>query len=175
MDLLTPRSLDLEKLQKLQKQMFKQLVSLPTNTPDPAINILTRKLPVGAQIHLKVMTLFINVCTQPNESLQKQLSRRQLCIKSVIYSWFIEVKTIMLKYDVGNASEWLDIQMKRNELLNKAKKGINAYWIERITSLAKLYTGLRYLNSDIFMPRKIHPIFRIKHQSPRDSKRVPTK
>ncbi|CAG2221649.1 unnamed protein product [Mytilus edulis] len=176
MDLLTPQSLDLEKLEKFQKKMLKQLMSLPTNTPDPAINILTGILPVEAQIHLKVMTLFINVCTQPNESLEKQLARRQLCIKSMnSNSWFIEVKTIMLKYDLGNASEWLDIQMKKDELLNKAKKGISAYWIERITSLAKLYTGLRYLNSDIFMPGKIHPILRIKHQSPRDSKRVPTK
>ncbi|CAG2254375.1 unnamed protein product [Mytilus edulis] len=175
-DLLTPQSLDLEKLEKFQKKMLKQLMSLPTNTPDPAINILTGILPVEAQIHLKVMTLFINVCTQPNESLEKQLARRQLCIKSMnSNSWFIQVKTIMLKYDLGNASEWLDIQMKKDELLNKAKKGINAYWIERTTSLAKLYTGLRYLNSDIFMPGKIHPILRIKHQSPRDSKRVPTK
>ena len=167
MDLLTPQSLDLEKLEKFQKKMLKQLMSLPTNTPDPAINILTGILPVEAQIHLKVMTLFINVCTQPNESLEKQLARRQLCIKSMnSNSWFIQVKTIMLKYDLGNASEWLDIQMKKDELLNKAKKGINAYWIERTTSLAKLYTGLRYLNSDIFMPGKIHPILRIKHQSP---------
>ncbi|CAG2244707.1 unnamed protein product [Mytilus edulis] len=146
MDLLTPQSLDLEKLEKFQKKMLKQLMSLPTNTPDPAINILTGILPVEAQIHLKVMTLFINVCTQPNESLEKQLARRQLCIKSMnSNSWFIQVKTIMLKYDLGNASEWLDIQMKKDELLNKAKKG------------------------------KIHPILRIKHQSPRDSKRVPTK
>ena len=176
MDLLTPQSLDLEKLEKFQKKMLKQLMSLPTNTPDPAINILTGILPVEAQIHLKVMTLFINVCTQPNESLEKQLARRQLCIKSMnSNSWFIQVKTIMLKYDLGNASEWLDIQMKKNELLNNAKKGINAYWIERTTSLAKLYTGLRYLNSDILMPGKIYPILRIKHQSPRDSKRVPTK
>ncbi|CAC5378098.1 unnamed protein product [Mytilus coruscus] len=81
----------------------------------------------------------------------------------------------MLKYDLGNATEWLDIQMKKEELLNKTNKGINAYWIERITSLAKLYTGLRYLNSDIFMLGKIHPLLRIKHQSLRDSKRVPTK
>ncbi|CAC5378097.1 unnamed protein product [Mytilus coruscus] len=66
MDLLTPRSLNLEKLEKFQKKMLKQLMSLPTNTPDPAINYLTGILPVEAQIHLKVMTLFINVCTQPN-------------------------------------------------------------------------------------------------------------
>ncbi|CAG2201489.1 unnamed protein product [Mytilus edulis] len=129
--------------------MLKQLMSLPTYTPDPAI-------------HLKVMTLFINVCTQPNESLEKQLARRQLCIKSMnSNSWFIQVKTIMLKYDQ-----------------TKANKGINAYWIERTSSLAKLYNGLRYLNSDIFVPgryKNVRPILRIKHQSPRDSKIVPTK
>ncbi|VDI51228.1 Hypothetical predicted protein [Mytilus galloprovincialis] len=57
-------------LEKFQKKMLKQLMSLPTNTPDPAVNILTGILPVETQIHLKVMTLFINVCTQPNESLE---------------------------------------------------------------------------------------------------------
>ncbi|CAC5410733.1 unnamed protein product [Mytilus coruscus] len=170
MDLLTPRSLNLEKLKKFQKKMFMQLMSLPTNTPDPAINILTGILPV------EVMTFFKNVCTQPNESLEKQLARRQLCINSMnSNSWFIEVKTIMLKYDLGNTIDWLDIQIEKEELLSKTRKGINAYWIERITSLSKLYTGLLYLNSDIFMPWKIHPILRIKHQFQRDSKRVPTK
>ncbi|CAC5404562.1 unnamed protein product [Mytilus coruscus] len=175
-DLLTARSLNLDKLEKFRKKMLKQLMSLPTNTPVPAIKILTGILPVEAQIHLKVMTLFINVYTQPNESLEKQPARKQLCTKSMnSNSWFIEVKTIMLKYDLGNVIEWLDIQLKKEELLSKTRKGINAYWIERITSLAKLYTGRRYLNSDIFMPGKTHPILRIKHQSPRDSKRVPTK
>ncbi|VDI22223.1 Hypothetical predicted protein [Mytilus galloprovincialis] len=74
MDLLTPRSLNLEKLKKFQKKMFKQLMSLPTNTPAPAINILTGILPVDAQIHIRNMTFFINVFTQPNESLEKQLT-----------------------------------------------------------------------------------------------------
>ncbi|CAG2212967.1 unnamed protein product [Mytilus edulis] len=69
MDQLTPQSLDLEKLEKFQKKMLKQLMSLPTNTPDPAINILTGILPVDAQIHLKEK--YIQYC-ESSTNLKRQ-------------------------------------------------------------------------------------------------------
>jgi len=37
MELITPKGLAFEQLEKFQKKILKQLLSVPPNTPDPAI------------------------------------------------------------------------------------------------------------------------------------------
>lgn len=64
MEVSIPKGKYLEQLEKFQKKMIKQLLSISSNTPDPAIYILTGLLPIEAQIHVKALTLFGNVCRQ---------------------------------------------------------------------------------------------------------------
>lgn len=52
MEVLIPKGKYLEQLNKFQKKMIKQL-SISSNTPDPAIYILTGLLPIEAQIHIR--------------------------------------------------------------------------------------------------------------------------
>jgi hypothetical protein len=40
MELITPKGLALEQLEKFQKKILKQLLPVPPSTPDPAIYIL---------------------------------------------------------------------------------------------------------------------------------------
>jgi len=73
MELLLPSSKPLEQLEMFQKRMIKQLLSLPTRCPDPAIYILTGILPIEAQIHLKALIVFFNnVCHQDESSIEKK-------------------------------------------------------------------------------------------------------
>ncbi|CAC5421539.1 unnamed protein product [Mytilus coruscus] len=69
MELLTPSGKPLEQLGIFQKRMLKQVLSLPTRCPDPAVYILTGILPIEAQIHIKTLTFFNNVCHQSEESI----------------------------------------------------------------------------------------------------------
>ena len=71
--LITPMGLALEQLEKFQKKILKQLLSVPPNTPDPAIYILSGILPIEAQIHIKVLNFYNNVCNQAETSIEKQL------------------------------------------------------------------------------------------------------
>jgi hypothetical protein len=56
---------------------------ISSNTPDPAIYILTGLLPIEAQIHIKALTLFGNVCRQDEACIEKQLAIRQLRVQSM--------------------------------------------------------------------------------------------
>ncbi|CAG2225858.1 unnamed protein product [Mytilus edulis] len=47
-ELLTTKSAHLETLEKFQKKMLKQILSVPMSTPDPSVYILTGILPVEA-------------------------------------------------------------------------------------------------------------------------------
>ena len=45
-----------------QKRMLKQILSLPTRTADAAVYVLSGILPVEAQIHIRTLVLFNNIC-----------------------------------------------------------------------------------------------------------------
>jgi hypothetical protein len=54
MEVLIPKGKYLEQLDKFQRKMIEQLLSISSNTPDPAIYILTGFLPIEAQIHIHI-------------------------------------------------------------------------------------------------------------------------
>ena len=95
---------------------MKQLLTLPTNCPDTAIYVLTGILPIEAQIDIKTLNFFNNICCQCEQSVEKRLGRRQLTVKSIdSYSWFIDIRKILIKYELNDAIFYLD---------NPSKKGM---------------------------------------------------
>ena len=91
MELIIPKATPLIQLELFQKRMLKQILSLPTRTADAAVYVLSGILPVEAQIHIR--TLGYNICNQADNSIEKNLARRQLIVKSnESSSWFIEIK-----------------------------------------------------------------------------------
>ena len=64
MELILPSSKPLEQLELFQKMIQKQILSLPMSCPDSAVYILTGILPKEAQIRIKALTFFNDVCHQ---------------------------------------------------------------------------------------------------------------
>ncbi|CAC5386525.1 unnamed protein product [Mytilus coruscus] len=176
MELLTPKSAHLETLEKFQKKMHKQILSVPMSTPDPAIYILTGILPVEAQIHAKMITFFCSICQQADNSVEKQLGKRQLTVKSSgSHSWYIEIQRIMFKYNLGRALDMLDNADVTKTTINQIKRQIANYWVNGISVIANLYQGLKYLQTDNFMAGRIHNILKIKSYTNKDRFRIPMK
>jgi hypothetical protein len=50
MELFIPKTTALEQLERYQKKLLKQLLSLPPNTSDPAVYLLSGTLPLEATI-----------------------------------------------------------------------------------------------------------------------------
>ena len=115
MELLLPFSKPLEQLELFQKRILKQMLSLPMSCPDPAVYILTGILPIEAQIHIKALTFFNNICHQGEKNTEKKLARRQLTVKEESSnSWFICVNKILQKYDLKEAYNYLDNPIKKS-------------------------------------------------------------
>jgi hypothetical protein len=116
MELIIPKATPLIQLELFQKRMLKQILSLPTRTADAAVYVLSEILPVEAQIHIRTLVLFNNICNQADNSIEKNLTRRQLIAKSnESSSWFIEIKCIpvLRKYNLREASWYLDNSPKK--------------------------------------------------------------
>ncbi|CAG2195543.1 unnamed protein product [Mytilus edulis] len=176
MELLLPKTAMLLQLEKFQKRLLKQLLSLPTSTPDPAVYILSGILPVEAQIDKRALGLFNNICNQDESSTEKQLARRQISVKSLdSNSWFIQLKKILTKYNMDEINTYLDIPMKKEKWITLINRIIQKHWSDSITRMVPYYKGLQHLNYTEFHQGKLHPLLKIKCQSARDIGRIPPK
>ena len=56
-------------------------------------------LPAEAMIHKRILSLYGNITRLSSDSVEYQLAKRQLEVKSFTsHSWFIAVKKILIKY-----------------------------------------------------------------------------
>jgi hypothetical protein len=166
MELLIPSSKPLEQLEMFQKRMIKQLLSLPTRCPDPAVYILTGILPIEAQIHLKALVFFNNVCHQDESSIEKKLAVRQLTVKAESSnSWFICINNILRKYDMKEASTYLESPMSKSKWRSVVKSKVREYWSSHIHTMSQMYSSLQFLNSKSIYKGIVHPILKHKYYS----------
>jgi hypothetical protein len=77
-ELIIPKATPLAQLELFQKRMIKQILSLSTRTADPAVYMFSGLLPVEAQIHIRALGLFNNICNQAEDSVEKTLARSQV-------------------------------------------------------------------------------------------------
>ena len=110
---------------------MKQILSLPQNTPDCAVYILTDIISIEKQIEKKTLIFFNNICNQHEESIEKRLARRQLSTKKQnSNSWFMNLKILLLKYNQDDPLDLLDNQKKKEEWKLNVIKQINQSWKE---------------------------------------------
>jgi hypothetical protein len=92
-------------LEQFLKALLKRTLSWSPNAPDPALYVISGLLPVQAQIDIKCLTLFNNICRQNDDTLEKRLAFRQL------NNWFNLIKRILLKYGLQHPLEYLSNPM----------------------------------------------------------------
>jgi hypothetical protein len=136
------------------------------------VNILTGILPIEAQLHIRALGLFNNICNQLESSIEKSLARRQLLIKNnESASWFIAIKHMLRKYDLKEVSWYLDNLVKKTIV----KKTVYSHWSGSIIQLLPLYKGLNFLTVENLKTGMIHPLFKISCHSAVDAARLPIK
>ncbi|XP_045205894.2 uncharacterized protein LOC123558082 [Mercenaria mercenaria] len=176
LEVIFPKKTDLERLEKYQRRLLKHILSIPNNTTDSAVYILSGFLPVEAQIHKKALVLFNNICLQNDQSVEKAIAKRQLCVKSMkSNSWFIEIKTIFWLYHLPNIDGLLEHPIQKLSWKKTVNKVVNEYWKDQILSLASYSKSLKFLNCELFQPGKPHPLVRIPLNSSHDITRFPVK
>ena len=97
LEVVIPTGKSLNVLETQYKKLLKQILSIPTTTADPAVYILSGILPAEAMIHKRILSLYGNITRLSSDSVEYQLAKRQLEVKSFTsHSWFIAVKKILI-------------------------------------------------------------------------------
>ena len=157
LEVVLPKNVLVEKLERTYKQFITHILSLPTTVADSAVYILSGTIPIEGVIHKRALTLFSNICRLNDSSIEKQLARRQFAVKTHnSSSWFVAIKKILVKYDLPGCWDILVEPPTKYRWKSLVNKQVNSYWAERIKSRASLYSSLRYLAVKNFYPGKTH-------------------
>ena len=81
LEIVLPLGKNMECLRMYFKKLLKQLLSLPNNIADISIYILSGLLPIEAEIHLKVLSLFGNITQVKRSSVEWKLADRVIIEK----------------------------------------------------------------------------------------------
>jgi hypothetical protein len=107
----------------------------------------------------KVLTLLRNMCDQ-DDSSEKELIRRQLCLKGFLSnSWISFVRTILAQYSLPSLHEsCMHIVSSKTKSLWKKTiyQHINSYWKTSINRQLSLYQSLIFLRSSKYTIGKCH-------------------
>ena len=159
LDVVLPKPALVDKLNRTYKKILKQILSLPITVADPAVYILSGALPMEGIIHKRTLILYGSICRLDESSVEKCLARRQQAIKGPgSYSWYVELKKILIKYDLPCCWDLLDNPMKKEHWKRLVNKKVNKFWSTRIKQSAELYPSLKYLTADDYWPGQKHPL-----------------
>lgn len=148
MEVVFPRPKYIEVLEKFNKQNLKHIMSLPVTTADPAVYILSGNLPVEAMIHQRVLNFFGNISRLPDSSVERQLSARQLAVKTLASnSWFVAVRKLCIMYGLPDCVQILGNPPTKVSWKTTVRNAICGYWAGRLRSVTPLYPSLRWMSS----------------------------
>ena len=161
MEVVLPKRKYIDMLDKFYKKFLKMILSLPVNTADPVVYVLSGTIPVEAIIHKRALTFFGNICRLPETTIEHRLAVRQLSVKSFTsHSWFIAVKEIFIKYNLPDPYDLLRDPPTKFHWRRIVNKHVNSHWESSIKENAVLYSSLRFLNVSGFACGKRHPLLR---------------
>ncbi|KAK3097462.1 hypothetical protein FSP39_009833 [Pinctada imbricata] len=159
LEIQLPTENECKALDNMLKRTLKQILSLPTNTADPAPYILSGILPPEGSIHIRALTFFGNICRLPHDSLEKRIATRQLAIKGALSnSWFVQIQRILVKYDLPNAHQILQDPPSKSNWRGTVLQHVNNYWSQRLSHYAEQYTSLKFMDVNSYKPGRVHSL-----------------
>ena len=154
---------DISLLDKFYKKILRQVQGLPDNVASEAIYLMLGAVPIEAQLHRKVLSLFGNICRLPEHHCLKELAKRQLATQlRNRHSWFKYVDALGEKYDID-----IHIALTLPDSKLAWKKRIKAAIFDQaqITLIhqANNRSSLKWLINPKHTTPTVHPLWQVCH------------
>ena len=176
LEVLLPSQSSIKKLEQFQKQLLKRILSVPQNTPDTAVYILSGLIPVQEQVQWKALTLFNNICRQDDSSIERRLAIRQLTVKDLdSTSWFISLKKALYKFELPSPLKLLENPPEKLQWKKTVKTAVHEYCKKQVQQDIPLYTSLRYFKETDYTPGSCHSTLNMKGDPIRETQRLSVK
>ena len=158
------------------KVHLQRLLRLHQSTPAPVVFFLAGCLPIQAQLHLKMFSIFGQLCRLKHGD--NILARHALHVLSganpSTKSWFWRLRTLCLQYGLPHPTIWLSSQPSKMHVKTMAKAAVLQYWLDVLRTKASSLPSLRHLKTGYLGLMKCHPIFTTCGSSPWEVEKATT-
>ena len=130
------------------KGSLKKILRLPIDTPDPFVYLVSGSLPLSAHIHLRQLSLIIQL-NQLGTSHTSFIHASLILSSQPIpnWSWWHQVSIMCTKYNIPSPLEILNSKMSKNQLKVLFKKKVSSFWLDYYRLLCPSYSSLRHFDT----------------------------
>ena len=161
LDALIIEDSEFKEIEDFHKMFLRQIQHLPTSTATPALYLLTGELPVIAQMHIRILNLFVRLLRR--EMVEKNIIIRQLAMKRIQdKSWVTTVRKLLWKYQLPSAYHIVDSLPTKESWKKQVLSAVHIHWLSKLRQEAGDFTTLKYINVNACTIGKVHPVWAIK-------------
>jgi hypothetical protein len=150
---------------KLMDQHYKvhlqRLLKLHQATPAPVVFFLAGCLPLPAQLHQRMFSLFGQLCRLRDGDNILALHARNILTSSPSSSksWFWKLRQLCLQYGLEHPLTWLDTRPSKLQVKVMVRSAVLQYWRVKLQIKADSLPSLCYLRTGFMSWTRSHPLF----------------
>merc|ERR1712240_563844 len=137
------------------KGALKKTLRLPIDTPDPFVYLISGSLPISAHIHLRQLSLMLQLNQLGPTHTSFIHASLTLYSKPIPnWSWWHHASVMCEKYSLPSPLEILYSKATKNQLKVLFKKKVSSFWFAHFRSLCPSYSSLRHFDTTKLIPNK---------------------
>ena len=150
-------------LDQYYKVYLQRLLKLHQATPAPVVFLLAGCLPLPAKLHLRIFSLFGQLCRlrEGDNILANHARNIYSSSCSTSKSWFWKLRQLCLQYGLPHPSDWLLAQHSKLQVKKMARAAVLEFWLAKLRSQADVLPSLKYLQTGFMGLSTCHPLFRL--------------
>lgn len=162
---------EIEPMEVFQRKVLRELQHLSDRCANVALYMLTGILPIEAQLHVKILTMFGAI-------LRNQDSQAGKLVKGLMNgppkkgSWTSHVANLLMKYQLGCGEEILNEALTKSTWGRRVKNAISQHWETQLKTDMATKSSLRYITPSNCKLGTCHKIWTLTTHDPRDIKRA---
>ena len=150
---------EMNMITKYHKNVLRQLMKLPVNTPNSAVYLLAGYLPFPAYLHQRQLILFSMICHLEGNVIKNHAIYILTTYSSfVANSWFHKIRQICLQYGLPHPLQLLNNPLPKSKFKALCRNNIHEYWRQKICEEAQV-PSLNYMCAPYLSLFKPHPIW----------------
>jgi hypothetical protein len=163
-------------LNQQYKVHLQRLLRLHQATPDPVVFFLAGCLPLQAQLHLRMFSLFGQLCRlrEGDNFLVEHAMQVYSSASASCKSWFWKLRQLCLQYGLPHPVTWIASQPSKIQVKTMARNAVLEYWHARLVAKADSLESLSHLRTRCLSLTSCHPIFLSCGSSPWETEKATT-
>ena len=155
---------DINELDKFKK-LLRQIQHLPESTATEAIYLMLGALPIEAEIHARMLSLFGNITSLKKGDALKELARRQLAMSSSNPgSWFTHLEEIATTYEI-DLHQAHQMPWPKNSWKSFCKNAVKCHWSNKMLTNTSQKSTLKHIVWNNWI-EQAHGIWRVCREKP---------